>query len=59
MHASTRGPGADMLATLEFLSDLCHKSPESLEEEHDSLLERASLAESAPDVSPSSLPPQA
>ncbi|WAQ81613.1 hypothetical protein PtA15_1A955 [Puccinia triticina] len=42
---ASRGPGADMLATLEFLSDLCQKSPEYMEE-HDSLLERASLQDS-------------
>ncbi|KAA1124382.1 hypothetical protein PGTUg99_029718 [Puccinia graminis f. sp. tritici] len=42
---ASRGPGADMLATLEFLSDLCQKSPEYLEEQ-DSLHERASIQDS-------------
>ncbi|KNZ45244.1 hypothetical protein VP01_833g4 [Puccinia sorghi] len=42
-HTVSRGPGAEMLATLEFLSDLCLKSPAAFEE-HDSLLERDSLA---------------
>ncbi|POW23359.1 hypothetical protein PSHT_00222 [Puccinia striiformis] len=46
LNPASRGPGADMLATLEFLSDLCQKSPEYLEE-HDSLLERASIQESS------------